>query len=213
MARHLARWGVPVIDADQLAREVVALGTEGLAAVVARFGVSFLDNNGALDRKKLGEHVFARPEERRALEELVIPRIAALSMARFEALGAKGARWAIYEASLLVEQKTYKMFSALLVVTAQPEVQRARVMARDALPAHEVDARISAQLAVVRKVELAQHVVDNSGSAERLQERCAGLFHTLVTRLGPVWEQGHTPRDQVELGTGATAAGRRGQGA
>ena len=187
VARHFAQLGVAVLDADQVARDVVAPGTEGLAAVVAHFGTDFLDEASGLDRKKMGEHVFANPSQRKVLEGIVIPLIGAESMRRFSGLQEQGAQWAVYEASLLIEQKTYRMFSSLVVVTANPAVQLNRVMARDQLSEKSAEARVRAQLPLVQKVAIAQLVIDNSSSPERLRDRCLEVFHAIVRRYGSAW--------------------------
>lgn len=184
VARQFAAMGASVIDADQVARDVVAVGTDGLAEIVARFGASFLDAHGALDRKKMADHVFAHPDERRALESIVIPRIGAESMRRFSALEEAGSRWAVYEATLLVEQKTYKMFQSLLVVTANSAVQLQRVMHRDKLTIEAATARVEAQLPLAKKVELAEFVIDNSSTEARLHDRCLEVFALIVARYG-----------------------------
>ncbi len=207
VARHFAQLGVAVLDADQLARDVVAPGTDGLAAVVAHFGGDFLDENSGLDRKKMGEYVFANPGKRRELEGIVIPLIAAESMRRFSALQEQGAQWAVYEASLLIEQNTYRMFPSLLVVTANSQVQLSRVMARDRLSEQSAEARVQAQLPLVQKVALAQLVIDNSSTPERLHARCLEVFHAIVRRYGAAWARsthagGHPLQTQRDLAVG-----------
>ncbi|MDP3274235.1 MAG: dephospho-CoA kinase [Deltaproteobacteria bacterium] len=187
VAAHFAARGVSIIDADQVARDVVAPETEGLAEVVARFGAEFLAADGTLDRKRLGAHVFAQPELRRALESIVIPRIAAESMRRFQSLGEQGARWGLYEAALLVEQKTDRAMAGLMVVTVHPAVQQARVAARDGLSQEDARARMNAQLPLVQKVQRAHWVVDNSSSVSRLRERVADLYTAIVIAHGAPW--------------------------
>ncbi len=152
VARLFADRGVSVIDADRVARDVVAPGTEGLALVLERFGGEVLASDGTLDRKRLGDRVFRDATERRALEAIVIPRIAQESMARFAALSEQGVRWGLYEAALLVENGTHRMLAGLVVVTANPVVQRERVMKRDNLTSSEAEARIEAQWPLAKKV-------------------------------------------------------------
>ncbi len=176
--------GVPVVDADQVARDVVLPGSEGLAAVVASFGADVLGPDGSLDRKRLGQRVFGDDEARRRLEGILHPRIGAESFARLSALSAEGHGFALYDAALLVENGSHKNFPALIVVTAQPEVQLARLVARDGLTAEEARARVAAQLPLARKVAAATWVVDNSGSRARLEARAAEVYAALVVAHG-----------------------------
>lgn len=190
VARIFAHRGVAVIDADQVARDVVAPGSEGLSLVLERFGREFLGADGTLDRKRLGERVFSDATERRALESIVIPRIAQESMSRFAALSDEGARWGLYEAALLVENRTHTMLAGLVVVTARSDVQLARVMARDKLAEGDARARIEAQLPLAKKVAEARWVVDNSRGFDRLIQRSEELYATIVASEGPPWERG-----------------------
>lgn len=113
---------------DVVARDVVAVGTrDGLDAVVAAFGSDVLAPDGSLDRKRLGQRVFGDDVARRALNAILHPRIGAESMARLAALMPLGHGFALYDAALLVENGTHANFAGLIVVTARPEVQRARL--------------------------------------------------------------------------------------
>jgi dephospho-CoA kinase len=193
VAALFARRGVSVIDADQVARDVVAPGTDGLAEVVALFGASVLSSDGTLDRKRLGDTVFRDADLRKRLESVVIPRIAAESMTRFQALSEQGARWGLYEAALLVENGTHRALAGLVVVTASEAAQVARVVARDRLDEAAARARIAAQWPLARKVAEAGFVVDNSRDLARLEARVDELYVTMVLREGPPWERGRGP--------------------
>ncbi len=185
VARGFARRGVPVVDADVVARDVVAPGTEGLAAVVSAFGDEVLGPDGALDRKRLGARVFGDAGARRTLEAILHPRIAAESMARLAAHAGDGHGFALYDAALLVENGTHASLSGLVVVTARPEVQLARLVARDGCTEAEARARIAAQLPLARKVAVATHVVELAGGRERLEARVAEVYAALVLAWGP----------------------------
>lgn len=181
----LASWGVPIVDADQVARDVVDPGSEGLAAVRAAFGDAVISPQGALDRKALGDIVFRDPARRAELNAILHPRIAAESARRLGALAEAGHGFAIYDAALLVENGAHRGMEALIVVTARPEVQRARLIARNGGDAADADARIAAQLPLAEKVAAATWVVDNSGTMEELAERVRALYTELVLRYGP----------------------------
>ena len=184
VAAQLAELGVPIVDADALAREVVAPGTPGLAAIVERFGSDVLLADGSLDRKKLGEQVFSDPEARRALNAITHPRIAAAGLEKLRALADHPAPYRLYEAALLVENGMATAFAALVVVTVDEATQLARLMARDGSTADEARARIASQLPLAEKVEVADHVIDNSGAPEATRAQVRALHDALVARFG-----------------------------
>lgn len=181
-ARFAAR-GVPVVNADELAREVVAPGSPGLAAVVEAFGAAVLGPGAALDRKKLAARVFAEPEARRRLEAITHPRIQALMRERMAALAARGEPLACYEAPLLVEVGSAEQLRPLVVVAATEEHQVARAARRDGMSETEARRRLAAQLPLAEKTKVADYVIHNDGSvldAEAAADRvldaiCAGL--------------------------------------
>jgi dephospho-CoA kinase len=179
VSRFFKDAGIAVIDADLLAREVVAPGSEGLAEIVSAFGPGVLDATGALDRKRLGERVFSDPEARKKLNAIAHPRIAALSMERAALLASEGHALACYEAALLVENGLAEAFRPLVVVAVSPDVQLERLCARDALTKDEAIARIQAQLPLAAKIATADFVIDNSGSIEETHARAAGVLDEL----------------------------------
>lgn len=166
VAARLRAQGVPIIDADALAREVVAPGSEGLSEVVQAFGPEVLQPDGALDRTRVADIVFRDPAARRRLNAILHPRIGALSLERAAELQARGEPLACYEAALLVENGHADAFRPLVVVAVPEEEQVARAMLRDGAPESQVRARIAAQLPLDEKVKAADFVIDNSGSRE-----------------------------------------------
>jgi dephospho-CoA kinase len=182
VARLLAERGVPVVDADALAREVVAPGTPALAAIAARW--PSVVRGGALDRKALGAIVFADPVEREALEAIVHPAIAAEADRRLAALEAAGASIAVYEAALLVERGLDQGLDALVVVALPAEEQVRRLVARDGIAEAEARARVEAQAPLAEKLRRADYVIDNTGSLEDLRARVDELW-SRVEREGP----------------------------
>ena len=162
VAEMIRARGVPVLDADQLAREVVAPGEPALVEIAAAWpGV--LRPDGTLDRKALGAVVFADPAARARLEAITHPRIHERLERRARALEAAGHRLAFYEASLLVETGRHRDFDALVVVSAGEEQQIARAMARDGSTRLETEARLRAQMPLAEKRRAATHVIDNGG--------------------------------------------------
>ncbi len=182
VARFFAELGVPIVDADQVAREVVEKGTEGLREVVAAFGEEVLDGEGALDRKALGERVFADEAARKRLEAILHPRIAARSADEMMALG-EGAPYVIYEAPLIVENGLHRAMAALIVVSLSEETQLARLMARDGIDEAAARARIDAQLPLRDKVAVADYVIDNGGDVEATRARAREVHEALLSRF------------------------------
>jgi dephospho-CoA kinase len=180
VARMFAERGVPVVDADALAREVVAPGLPAHADIAAAWP-QVLGPGGALDRKRLGDIVFADPAARLRLEGITHPRIQALAAERLVAQAEAGQRLALYEASLLVESGRWRDFDGLIVVTASEATQIARVRARDGLSQAEAEARVRAQLPASEKIRLASYLIDNDGGLEATRAAVEDLLRRLRT--------------------------------
>lgn len=178
VARLIAELGVPVLDADQLAREVVEPGRPALAEVAAAWPQA-IGPDGRVDRKRLADIIFADAAQRVRLEAITHPRIQVLADERLAGLAAKGHALAVYEASLLVESGRYKDFDGLVVVTASPETQLERILARGDLTEAEAQARIDAQLPLLAKVRVATHLIDNDGELEATKEQVERLVASL----------------------------------
>lgn len=184
VATMLRERGYPVIDADQVARQVVAPGSEGLAAIAAEFGDSVLDGQGGLDRAAMAAIVFSDADARRRLEAITHPRIGALSGDKMQAAAADGAKTIFYEAALLVETGRHTDFGSLWVVTAPTDLQIERVVARDGLSRSGAQARIDAQMPVDEKAALADVVIDNSGGLAELAQNVDRALETITTGGG-----------------------------
>lgn len=180
VAHMLRDRGALIIDADAIARDVVAPGTPGLAEVVAAFGPEVLDPHGALDRPALGRAVFADPAARARLEAILHPRIATESQRRIAAALAADAPLVVYDAALLVETGRADAFRPLVVVVAPPEMQRARLIARDGLGPAAAAARIAAQMPIAEKARHADHLIDNGGTLAATEAQVDALWQTLV---------------------------------
>jgi len=184
VARRFASRGVPVLDADQLARDVVTPGSEGLRAVTEAFGEELLDGSGNLDRKALGARIFGDDEARRRLEGILHPRIHALMEAKKDELERAGELVACYEAPLLVEVGLADELRPLVVVTAAHEELIRRAKARDGLGEAAIEARLSAQLPQAEKLARADIVIENSGSLAELDARADDALDAVLGRLG-----------------------------
>lgn len=176
---ELERLGAATIDADVLAREAVAVGTPGLAAVVARFGRDVVDAAGALDRRKLAALVFRDPAARRDLEAIIHPIVRARTDAWFKTLDPWNA-FAVADIPLLYETGRENDFDEVIVTACDPETQVRRVMGRDSITEQEARQRIAAQLPTEEKVRRAHHVITTDGSYEETNEQVREVFRRLV---------------------------------
>ncbi len=175
--------GLPVIDADQLAREVVAPGSEGLRDIVREFGEEVLDASGALDRKLVASKVFGNESARRTLNSITHPRVGALARDRTQALEGRGEPLACYEVPLLVEGGLVDALRPVVVVDVPPAVQLARTMTRDGCTEDEARARIAAQLPLEKKVEIADYVVVNTGDLEETRRQADATLDQICRSL------------------------------
>ena len=171
--------GVPTIDADVLAREVVAPGTSGLAAVVNRFGREMLTAAGALDRRKLGHVVFTDSAARRALEEIIHPEVRKAIDQWFDALDPQVHSWAIADIPLLYETGRERDFDAVIVVACEPETQVQRVIARDGLTEEEARQRVAAQLPLDDKITRADYVIRTDGTLDETDDQVQAIWKIL----------------------------------
>lgn len=189
VAKMFADLGIPVVDADDLAREVVEPGTPGLQLIVDEFGEGVLDDAGRLDRKKVGEMVFGDEEVRETLNAIMHPLIGAAGAQHIMAHQDDPAPYLLYEAALLVETRAYEAFSALIVVSADESLQRLRLIARDGFSVSEANARIGSQLPLERKIAVANYVVTNNGDLESTREQVVQVHEKLAaTFASKDWE-------------------------
>jgi dephospho-CoA kinase len=167
--------GAHVIDADEVARDVVEPGTPGLDEVARRFpGV--VDASGRLDRAELGRRVFADATERRALEAILHPRIREEVARRTEVLAQAGVEVVLYDAALLIENGLHRGMQGVIVVFAPESAQRSRLGARDGLDEAAITARLAAQLPLADKRAHATWVVDNGGSLEETRAQVRQIW-------------------------------------
>lgn len=178
VAGCFARCGAVVIDADELARLVVAPGSAGLARVVDRFGPEVLAPDGTLDRAVLAARVFADPEQRRALEEITHPLIAAETVRRVAQ--ADPAAVLVHDVPLLVEQGMAAGFEAVVVVEAPLELRLAR-LARRGVPEAAARARMAVQASDDQRRAVATYLIRNDGSMAELAARVGQVWSALVS--------------------------------
>jgi dephospho-CoA kinase len=177
---QLGRLGVPTIDADKLARDVVAPGTTGLTAVVSRFGRDVLDETGALDRRKLGSIVFSDPMARRDLEDIVHPAVRGAIDEWFSSLVDRVQGFAVADIPLLYETARHHEYDAVIVTACDPATQLTRIMARDGISEAEARARIAAQLPIGEKTRRADYVINTDGSFDETNKQVRSVYESLV---------------------------------
>ncbi len=161
---------IPVVDGDVVAREVVEPGTEGLAAVVEKFGEDILLAEGGLDRKKLGDLVFSQPDERLKLNETIKPFIRKEILRQIEELKKKSPL-VIADIPLLYEAHYEKELDAVAVVYVSPRIQLERLMKRNNYTENEAFNRINSQWSIDEKKQKADIVFDNRGTIEETKQQ------------------------------------------
>ncbi|SOD58478.1 dephospho-CoA kinase [Streptomyces zhaozhouensis] len=177
-ARALARRGAVIVDSDVIAREVVAPGTPGLAAVVAEFGEEVLAPDGALDRERLGRVVFADDERRRALNAIVHPLVARRAEELQSAAGPGAV--VVHDVPLLAEERLAHRYRAVIVVDASDATRLARLTGGRGMSEADARARMGAQAGREERLAIADFVLENDGSLDELDARVEKLWPRLV---------------------------------
>jgi dephospho-CoA kinase len=180
VSARLSERGAVVIDADLLAREVVAAGTPGLAEIVVAFGPDMVDDDGELDRAAMGRRVFGDDEARGRLEQIIHPRVRARAAEIEAAAGADAI--VVHDIPLLVETGQAGSFDVVLVVDAPPELQVQRLVEQRGMSEDEARSRIAAQAGREQRLAAADHVLSNDGSLEQLQAAADQVWDDLSTR-------------------------------
>ena len=176
---------VPVVDADRLARDIMRPGEEAYDDVIEVFGKGILDDNGEINRDRLGSAVFRDEGLRRRLEAITHPRIAMLARRAFDLIVERGGRLAVYEAALIVETRLHEMLDCLIVVKLPVEEQKKRLVKRDSMSPEAADARLKAQFPLEKKLEVADYVIDNSGDQDSTLLQVKDVLSKINVRFGP----------------------------
>lgn len=183
VVERLAALGAVVVDADAIAREVVAPGTPGLAQVVAEFGAEVLAPDGSLDRERVAALVFADDDNRRRLNAVVHPLIGAEMIRRTEAAGAADPRAVVVnDVPLLVEGGLSDRYDVVVVVDTDPETQLRRLVEQRGMTEADARARMAVQASREARLAVADVVVDNSGDLEALDRRVREVWAELSVR-------------------------------
>jgi dephospho-CoA kinase len=178
VGKLFAELGVELVDADQLAREVVEPGTPALRKIAAHFGENLLLSNGSLDRAALREIVFANPEQRRWLEQLLHPPIGQLLKTR---LAACQSAYCILESPLLLETSQVELVDRVLVVDVSETTQLNRALKRDGSDQETIKGIIAAQMPRRQRLAKADEILDNEGSPDELRPQVEKLHKIYLT--------------------------------
>jgi dephospho-CoA kinase len=181
VSRQLVELGCRLVDADLLAREVVAPNEPAWRAIVEAFGADVAGPDGQLDRKRLGALVFADPARRKVLEGITHPAIAARRQAILDAWAAEGFDGlVVLDIPLLIEVGAAGEVDRVVVVYAEPAAQLGRLMARDSFARAEAERRVASQMPLAEKVRRADFVIDNSGEPAETQAQVRAVHAALV---------------------------------
>ena len=162
--------GVVLVDADQISRDVCAVGTFGLGKVIDRFGTEFRSADGTLDRRALGALVVDDKSARNDLEAILHPLIASSITEKMTAARESRAVMYVVEAALMVETGSFTQYDLLLVVTCEYDIQLRRLMRREGIDEQTAKKWIGTQLPLAKKSELADHVIENNGDLKDLKQ-------------------------------------------
>ncbi|CAE6465558.1 hypothetical protein ACGC1H_002552 [Rhizoctonia solani] len=180
--------GIPVIDADILARQVVEPGTPGHAAICTTFGTGILKPGSQdIDRKKLGEIVFNDEHKRKQLNAIVHPAVRKAMFWSVIRCWVRGERVCVLDIPLLIETGMWKQVGKVIVVYVSKELQMQRLMRRDSSDRTAAQSRVSSQLPLASKLEYADIVIDNSGSMADTDRQVASIVKRLNKETGWTW--------------------------
>ncbi|MDC9606239.1 dephospho-CoA kinase [Xenorhabdus griffiniae] len=178
--------GVPLVDADIIAREVVAPGTPALQAIIAHFGVDILLPNGSLNRAMLRQKIFAAPEEKLWLNALLHPLIQTETQRQLNQVTAPYVIWVV---PLLIENNLMHLADRVLVVDIPVEVQITRTMARDGINREQVENILAAQASRQDRLEKADDVIVNHNSEQDITSRVAELHQQYLKQAKSVRQE------------------------
>ncbi|MGI2213830.1 dephospho-CoA kinase [Shewanella oncorhynchi] len=181
VANLFAAEGITLVDADIIARDVVAQGSKGLEAIVSHFGIEMLTPEGELDRAKLRQRIFSHPEEREWLNQLLHPMIRQEMLAQVEKATSA---YVIMVVPLLFENGLDRLVNRTLVVDISPELQINRTVKRDNVDASQVNNIISSQCSRSEKLARADDIIDNKGEISTLKREVQALHQRYLQLSG-----------------------------
>lgn len=176
VSRMLKEKGYPIVDADEISRQVVEPGSIVLEKIADEFGKEIIDQNGGLNREKLGSLIFNDQLEREKLNAIMHPAVRKEMLRQKESWLDKGFDTIIMDIPLLFESKLQSYVEKIIVVSASPSIQRERLMARNNLSGEEADARINSQLPISEKEKGADAVINNNDSLEETERQLDAIL-------------------------------------
>jgi dephospho-CoA kinase len=179
VAAILQRLGAEIINADELAREVVQPGREAWQDIVNEFGSAVLQEDQTIDRPKLRDVIFNDPQARKKLEAIIHPRVRALAENKIRAFEAAGRAVVVYEVPLLFETQIHHWIRPVILVACDIERQRSRLQERDFLTAAEAQKHIDAQMSLEEKRKLADYTIENNGSLAELEAQVKAVLENI----------------------------------
>ena len=180
VAAMLRELGIPVLDIDRISKEVTAPGGRAYDAVVQAFGRGIVRDDGSIDRKRLGEIVFADPRLRSQLEVITHPAILQGVKEAIDGIKREGHRAAVVEATLIHESGRKGLFEAVISVSCDRETAISRLAARDGMSRAQAEARLRAQMPSDLKAGASDHLIDNSGDIESTRRQVVALIEVLL---------------------------------
>ena len=179
----IATLGIPVLDADQVARDIVTIGSEGLFEIRQHFGEDICLDNGELNRPKLREIIIADPEKRQVLESITHPKIFMNMLKWQQRQQQQGCHATLVEAALMIETGSYKMYDAVIVTTCSVENQLSRLMARNKVSQEIAQQWINSQMPLAQKEAIGDVVIENNGTLTDLHEQTTNAWNQLLNKL------------------------------
>lgn len=176
----LQQKGLPIVDADAVAREVVTPGSAVLRDIVAHFGANILLPDGMLDRKKLRQEIFSQPEQKKQLDDILLPRIIERRNQRIAELQEYSPH-VVYDAALLIESGSYAQMDIVVVVYCKTQIQVERLMRRDGVTAQAAMEAIRSQMPLRSRVRYADYILDNSQERSVLEAKVDEFYKNLVS--------------------------------
>ncbi|MDW0118454.1 dephospho-CoA kinase [Sporosarcina thermotolerans] len=176
VSRMLKEKGYPIVDADEISRQVVEPGSSVLEKIADAFGKEIIDQDGRLNREKLGGLIFNDQLEREKLNAIMHPAVRQEMIRQKELWLEKGFNTVIMDIPLLFESKLQSYVEKIIVVSATPSIQRKRLMARNNLTGEEADARINSQLPIPEKEKGADAVINNNDTLEETERQLDAIL-------------------------------------
>lgn len=176
IANKCKKLGIPVVDADLIAREVVEPGKDAYQAILATFGKEILQEDQTLNREKLGALVFADEEKRKQLNEIVHPAIRKEMLRQRDSYIAGKEACVVLDIPLLYESKLTHFVEKVIVVATSQDIQLKRILKRDQMTEEEAKQRINAQIHIAEKVKWADAVIDNNGTIDESEQQLIDIL-------------------------------------